>query len=77
MAKGPPTVKLNRVLIKGMEQITSVKFLGLESITFLRLIKKVFIVVLPLWQSLDCSFPSLSNKETPLDSSIMIAMNLG
>ena len=38
--------------------------------------KLIFIVLLPLWSSLDYTFLYLSTKITPLDSSFVIATNL-
>ena len=77
VANGTPTVKSNRALYQGMETTQSVKALGLDCVTCIRLMMMIFIVESPVWQFLDCSLLYLSTKIIPLDSSIMIATNLG
>ena len=77
VANGTPSVKSDRALYQGNGGNSNVKVLGLECVTCLRLMKVIFIVVPPIWQFPDCSILNLPTKVTPLDSSIVIATNLG
>ena len=63
--------------IKGNGNNSSVKVLGLDCVTCIRLMINIFIVQSPIWQFLDYSLLYLFVKITPLGSSILIATNLG
>ena len=77
VANGTPTVKSNRALYQGNGDNSKCKGLGLDCKTCIRSMVMIFIVESPIWQFLDYSLLYLSTKVTPLDSSIMIATNLG